>query len=259
MVLSRMRSIGNRQPDAQPIEEALGPQMISVTGVPDTSHFAHVMVAADFRMKRLAMNFQPAPIDNMPSFMQLISSSRLAAKNMTPRWWLASAYQPLARDAEGLAWQLRGQGVQCMTEEDYFNAEGEREKTVQAGPMAQQWADTMTARYDELATEDSAFGLLRNVMDLAVVAALVEKEELADRAGLEIPQLLTEYQPASYETPKYVPSQASFIRHRRSWLVSASGGVQLLPWHVADKTEEVAAVKDLHEQLSAAGDNWYWQ
>ena len=47
---------------------------ISITGVPASSHFARVMVAADFRMKRLAMNFQPAPMDNMPSFL-----SRLGA------------------------------------------------------------------------------------------------------------------------------------------------------------------------------------
>ena len=52
------------------MEEAVGPQTITVTGVPDTSHFARVIVAADFRMKRLAMNFEPAPVDGMPSFLR---------------------------------------------------------------------------------------------------------------------------------------------------------------------------------------------
>ena len=44
------------------IEESLGPQRITVAGVPTTSHFARVMVAADFRMKCLAMNFEPSPV-----------------------------------------------------------------------------------------------------------------------------------------------------------------------------------------------------
>ena len=35
----------------------MGYQNISVSGVPETSHFARTMVAADFRMKRLAMKF----------------------------------------------------------------------------------------------------------------------------------------------------------------------------------------------------------
>jgi len=254
-----MRTVGNRRPDERPIEKALGPQIITVTGVPETSHFAQVMVAADFRMKRLAMNFQQAPVDEMPSFMHLISSSRRTTRNMTPRWWLATHYEPLARDAEGLAWQLRGQGVQCLTEEDYFNAEGKREKSVKAGHLAQQWAQTMTDKYEELAEHDSTFGQLRNVMDLAVVAALIEKEQLLELAGLEIPQLLETSEPLSFAAPKFVHARASFIRQRGNWVVSASGGVQLMPWHVANRTEEVAEIGTVREQFAAESGHWYRQ
>ncbi len=258
-VLSRMRTVEGRRPDERPIEEAMGPQVISVTGVPVTSHFAQVMVAADFRMKRLAMNFQQAPLDEMPSFMQLISTSRRAVKNMTPRWWLATNYEPLARDAEGLAWQLRGQGVRCLTEEDHFNAEGQRERSAKAGKLAQQWAQTLTDRYDELAEHDSAFGQLRNVMDLAVVAALIEMEQLFEVAGLEAPQMLATTKTDIYEAPKFVEAQASFIRQRGNWVVSASGGVQVMPWHVADRTEEVAEIGAIREQFASDSGQWYRQ
>ena len=44
------------------IEQALGLQQITFTGVPATSHFARVLVAADYRMKRMAMNFEPSPV-----------------------------------------------------------------------------------------------------------------------------------------------------------------------------------------------------
>ena len=53
-------------------EEALGPQRITLTGVPQDSHFARVLVAADFTMKRLGMNFEPAPIDGLPSYLDLL-------------------------------------------------------------------------------------------------------------------------------------------------------------------------------------------
>jgi len=59
------------------IRDTLGPQRITVTGVPATSNFARVMVAADYRMKRLAMDFEPAPIRGLPSFLQMVRSPRV--------------------------------------------------------------------------------------------------------------------------------------------------------------------------------------
>ena len=54
------------------IEEQLGPQRITVNGVPDSTHFARVMVAADYRMKRISMGLEPAPIRGLPSYTEMI-------------------------------------------------------------------------------------------------------------------------------------------------------------------------------------------
>ena len=78
-------------------------QQISVHGVPDTSHFARVLVAADYRMKRLAMDFDPSPVRGLPSYMQMISASGHGMSNMLPRWWLEPQCDVL-RDPDGLAW-----------------------------------------------------------------------------------------------------------------------------------------------------------
>ena len=43
-----------------------------VNGVPADSHFARVLVAADYRMKRLAMNFDPSPVNGLPSYLHMI-------------------------------------------------------------------------------------------------------------------------------------------------------------------------------------------
>ncbi len=88
-----------------------------------------------------------------------------------PRWWLAPNYEPLRRDNDGLAWEIRGQGVRCLTEQDFLNDAGEKQHSGKSNPIAQKWADTFTQKFDELAREDSSFGQLRNVMDLAVVGA----------------------------------------------------------------------------------------
>ena len=249
-----LRRVSDPQLYSRRLEEALGPQQILLNGVPTSSHFARVMVAADFRMKRLAMNFDEAPIDKMPSFLKMASGRNVS---MTPRWWLAPQYDALARDAKGLAWQLRGQGVQCKTEEDHFNESGQRVSSRQASPAAQRWADSFTSRYDELAEQDSTFGMLRNIMDLAVIAALIEKEELLSVAGLGLPHLLNDVELAEYDVPRSVSTQASFVKARGRYTISASGGVQMLPWHIADKAEEVASVSETRQQFSAEPKSWW--
>jgi hypothetical protein len=238
------------------MEQAVGMQMITVTGVPATSHFARVIVAADFRMKRLAMNFEPAPVDGMPSFMTLLKKG--GANNLMPRFWLAPNYEPLQRDTEGLAWELRGQGVRCLTEQGFLSSSGQKVETGKADPVGQKWADTFTKKFEELAHEDSSFGQLRNVMDLAVVGALFVKERLTEKSGLSAPNLMNDQPLEVYPAPRAVPSMASFVKAGHKPMVSVSGGVQIYPWQVADRTQVSKDLASTHgERPPVKG--WYWQ
>lgn len=245
---------------ARKLEQALGQQVITVSGVPATSHFARTLVAADFRMKRLAMDFEPAPIDGLPSYLQLIPERSTAVKNMLPRWWLATHYEPLRTDGEGLAWEIRGQGVKCLTEESIAAADGSLTTTGKASPFAQKWADLLTERFEELANHDSAFGHLRNAMDLAVAAAVISQEQAFKRVKLDAPQLTGKFEIEEYEAPRRVASQASFVRKGKRWIISASGGVQMYPWEIADKSEVSDSVTKVRDAAVAkANDSWWWQ
>ncbi len=255
----QLKTIGNPQQTMSQIEQALGPQVISVRGVPATSHFARVMVAADFRMKRLAMNFEPAPVAGLPSFLQMMQAGRTGMSNMLPRWWLAPQAEPLLTDAERLSWEIPALSVQCKTEEDFLAQDGTRQQGAGKGSaVARRWADTFTAKYEELSKKDSAFGQLRNVIELAVVAALIEKENLFDRAGLAAPYLMGEEMIESYDAPRRVASRASFVKKGRNWLISASGGVQIFPGQVASNTEQTDSLAPVREQTLAKAANWWW-
>jgi len=256
-----LRTMGNPRATAAGIEQALGPQQISVQGVPATSHFARVLVAADYRMKRLAMKFDPTPVRGMPSFLDMIPAGGRGMSNMLPRWWLEPDYEPIVKSPDGLAWELRGASVKCMTEEDFAAAGGQKRGTGKASPMAQRWADNMTEHYDELAVAEPIFGELRNCTELAIVAALVAKERLAERAGYSMP-LLTD--PADvavdeFPAPRQVDSKVSRVRKRGNWVISASGGVMLNSWQVADRTQEDTAPADVRQKsASTEHANWWW-
>ncbi len=254
------RRIGNPQATAMGFEQNLGPQKISVTGVPDTSHFARVLVAADYRMKRIGMSLEPAPIPGLPGFLQLIPANARRAGNVLPRWWLAPDHEPLLRDADGLTWELRGVSVKAMAESDFFDAAGTRRETVQADPASQKWADMMTERYGELATAEPVFGQLRNCMDLAIVAALIVGESLPEKAQVQLPMLLDEGPLATAElpAPKQVDSKATVAKKGRTWFV-ACGGVQINPWAIVQSAEQSGTLAAVRSTVGFDGqtDRWW--
>lgn len=257
--LAKQATIGNPQATIAEIERALGPQMITVTGVPGTSHFARVMVGADYRMKRLAMSFDKAPIRGLPSFMDMLAAGP-KGQAMLPRWWLAPNYDPLMKDPDGLAWELSGAGVKAMTEEDFVDGAGKRVRTVKGTGIAQKWADNMTNKYEELSTKDGVFGQLRNCMDLAIVSALIAKERLAEKAGWKMSLLVDakELVLDEFNVPTRVSSKAKALKKGSNWLISASGGVQLNSWEIADNTKETTSLAPVREQAGSGKGTWWW-
>ncbi|MFT5524977.1 MAG: hypothetical protein ACI9HK_002941, partial [Pirellulaceae bacterium] len=214
------------------MKEAFGPQLIKLSNVPESSHFARVLVAADYRMKRLAMGLDKAPVKDMASYLTMLKSGTESAAGANPRWWMACNYQPMARSTDKLSWQLRGPGVKAMTEDGFVGKNG-IQGTGKKSPLAQQWADNFTSKYAELSSKDVVFGQLRNVMDMCVIAALIQREGLMDTAGLSAPILTGKAGNdliVEFNSPKTVVPHCSFLRIKKGWLVTASGGVQIDSW-----------------------------
>jgi hypothetical protein len=148
-----------------------------------------------------------------------------------------------------------------MSEDDFVDAQGNRTHSGKASPQAQKWADLMTAKYDELSIKEPIFGELRNCMDLAVVAALIDKENLIAKAGLEMGALLDADQLPIEEflTPKQIATKASFIETRDNYIISSSGGVAINSWGTADRketTDKLAPVRT--EAVASQSKTWWW-
>jgi hypothetical protein len=254
-----VRATTRMQPGVIPaLEKAMGPQTISITGVPESSRFARILVASDFRMKRYAMELDRSPVKGLPSFLSMLKGKKM--NNMLPRWWLACNYEPLGKSEDGLAWELRGPGVKVMTEDDFVEA-GKVKRSGKANPIAQQWADTLTAKYGELSVRDPIFGELRNVMDLCVISALIHREDLLHKLDLELPNITSEENGVklrAFYVPKQVDSRCSVTRSGRDYIITASGGVEINSWSVIEKVVESAAVGDLRKGVIGKQGNSLW-
>jgi hypothetical protein len=243
------------------LAESVGLQEISLTGVPPDSHFANVLVAADYRLKQLAMNLDQAPIAGLPGFLDLLRAKKRLPGTATPRWWLACHYAPLARSEDRLVWQLRGQGVKAMTENEVVK-DGQVQGTGTEDPAAKEFATRFTDKFEALAKKDLIFSEVRNLMDLCVVAALIAKEDLSGLAGCDLSLLAGTPSPVKLESwavPKHVATQCSFVKVRGSYVITASGGVAIESWQVAQRSEVLADLRQTHASATAPlGTTWWW-
>jgi hypothetical protein len=263
-MLSRIRLAPGQDPsNLEPMmREAFGPQMIKLKGIPEDSHYARVLLAADYQMKRIAMALETSPVDGLPSYMEMARNDRHQA-NESPRWWMACDYDSLRHDADKLAWRISGQGVKTLTEQDQFDRDGQMKQTGRSDRTAAKWAEMMTERFDALAEKQSIFGDLRNLMDLSVVATLIVQENLDQIAGLDMAVLSgagINIPLPSYDVPKAMRPQCSFIRGANGWVATASGGVEVIPFEVVEKQSLDAAVGTVRTQASinSETDSWWW-
>ncbi len=246
---------------AQAVKQAYGLQTVRIGGVPKTSRFAQVLVAADYQMKRLAMGLDRSPVPGIPSYVSLLRKNPAAASTTQPRWWLAPDFDPVARSDDGLAFAITRAGVRVMTEDEFLAEDGRFRQTGRKSRAAQAFADAVTKRYDELAEALPIFGELRNLMVLSTVAAIIERQELLEKSGVSLPLLLGDddrLPTTKWNAPTTVPPECSIVRVRGGLLVTASGGVEIDSWELAKATATDRGLSELRETYRIRGGTTWW-
>lgn len=245
------------------LERAIGDSLITVTGVEPDTHFAQVLVAADWTMKRLAMGFDRAPTGELPSYLQLLQTSdQVPPRNAILRFWMTPKYDAVLRDADGLAWELVGDGVQALTNAGLLAREGRVVEVGRTDPLARQWADSFTHHYSRLAAALPVFASLRNCIDLAVVAAIVNREQLLQRTNWDASSPLLDGDQVDvgrYPLPRTTPSRASYVERESEYVISISGGVDLDSWSVLKETTVRQPLAALRTHSAPPNSNaWWW-
>ena len=240
------------------MREAFGPQLVRLTGLPGNSHMANVLLAADYQMKRYGMNLEQAPVKGMPSYVDMIRKRNLNGVPQS-RWWMECDYAKIERTQDRLSWKLDGKiratsDVSTVTDQGLVSS-GQQDK------YAEKWAETFTSKMDELMVANPVFGELRNVMDLAVVAAIVESQKLGELANCDLSVLsgkTDSVELAAFEIPKNLPPQCSFLRTGNGWITTTSGGVLVDSWYIASNNvinEQVAASRP---EVADENTAWCW-
>lgn len=260
-LLSRIKLRPGQNPAVfeESMKQAFGPQLVKLSGVPTDSHFARTLVAADYEMKRVAMDITESNV-GLESYLDMSKESRHGA-GQNPRWWMACDYEALTKSEDGLAWKIAGQGVKTMTEQDVIAADGSATAGGKVDKVAQAWADKMTEKYEELSKEMPIFRDLRNAMDMAVVSTLIVQQKLDQKAGIDLGPLMSDdaFELVSYTAPKALDPQCSFVKGRSGWVVTASGGVDINAFSVVqNQTTDTKLAATRTAALKSEGDKWWW-
>lgn len=207
----------------------LGLQNVSVFEIPDDSHFAQVLVEADYRMKLIALGKENPGVRGLRSHLSMLAP----LGNSLQRWWFVPLYDPIEADEQGLAFHLSGQRAQLMAQDEWSDPQGRRSDASFTRATAEKFAEQFTDHFPELAERSPVFAELQNVFDLAVLAALIEREDVRRRTAWPMSTLLDEEQfPVStFRVPKFVESSATTTSRARS-ILGLVGGVTLTPGQV---------------------------
>jgi hypothetical protein len=258
---------GQRKKWLGDLRGTVGLQNIEIWGVDPASRLARVLVEADYHMKLVGMGLAEG-VDGVESYL---ASIRVAAGGSPPpmsvlRWWFALNYKQIRTSPAEDAFELVGQGVRVLSENEMLAAQGQRVHTNQSEPLNRQFAESFTAHFAELAKEYPVYGELRNVFDLAMAVTLIQSEGLAERVDWK-PTLLANAEKLRLPA-EAVPRQVeTVINHRvinrRHIVAGVSGGVMVAPGDVLATVRDGASGAELTERRREApaelgAENWWW-
>ena len=106
------------------LRDRLGMQVITVGGISPKTHFAQVMVEADYRMKLIGIGLEIPPV-HLTSYVDRAKPSQIAS-NALQRWYFVPNYQCVRVSEDALAMQMVGEGVKLVGEDEVVSKDGKR-------------------------------------------------------------------------------------------------------------------------------------
>lgn len=244
---------------------ALGMQKISVHGISPSTHFAQVLVEADYRMKLIGIGLETPPV-RLTSFVDRVNPAQVS-RNALFRWFFVPDYQCVRVTENGLGMEMLGDGVKLVGEDEVVSGGGQRHKADSRGNRASDvFVTSFTKRYPELAERAPIYAELRNLIDLTIVAAYIQHADFYTKTNWRAEFLGNEqaFAVETYNAPKQVESAVAAIWKGNVLMTPVGGGVEINATRALDsenlRTEEKGEVSKLQNQTSVQlpEGRWWW-
>jgi len=247
------------------LRQSLGLQNVTITGVPADSHFAEVLVEADYRMKLIGIGLEL--IDTKIKSYVSLTTPAAVSKNAMQRWFFVPNYECVRESEDHLAMELVGDGVKLVGADELVAADGTRMKAAAVDAAGTKFVRGFTEHYPELAREVPVYAQLRNCIDLVVAAAYMQKQDYYGQAGWSMDAFGDEgsIPVRTGHAPKQVETAVAAYWKGNRLMTPIGGGVEIqaqLAFAPEHKLyDEEGKVKATHKATSVAGlkpGQWWW-
>jgi hypothetical protein len=265
-----LRTIGSRATPADTaqivagLQTSLGLQLVSINGVSPKTHFAQVMVEADYRMKLIGIGLERPPV-RLTSYVERANPAHVA-RNAMERWFFVPDYQCVRVTDDGTAMELVGDGVKLVGEAEVVGANGQRSSASRGNPASQAFVADFTKRYAELADRSPVYAELRNLIDLSIAAAYLQEQDLYGKADWSMEFFGNERNMPveTYTSPKQVATAVNALWKGSRLMTPIGGGVTINPTRALDSDQRRGdesgklAKARKETELKLAKGQWWW-
>lgn len=247
------------------LQETLGPQVITVGGIPATTHFAQVMVEADYRMKLIGINLERPPV-RLKSYVDRTNPAAVA-QNALERWYFVPDYECVRVSDDDLSMEIVGDGVKLVGQNELITQQGGRQVSGSVNRASQYFTSAFTKVYPDLAERSPVYAQLRNCIDMAVAAAFMQQHDLYGQVGWTLGVLADEstYPVETFNAPERVATAVNAIWKGHTLMTPIGGGVEMRPTKalesenlLKDDKGEVASARAEVDLSSLKADQWWW-
>ena len=213
----------------QQVKGIWGSQLVRVGGVPKDSRYAHIMIDADYHMKKVSLG--ALKISGINSYLDMKVSDakeRIAQGEDTipsgmsfNRFWFNIEKEfPAFTEDEGIVW-LKACPVVLFTEQQMGAFSGELFDVDEDDPVAMAYAKAFSDAFPRLAEQVAPYSDLRNLYHLKAVLEAMRFRQAAERVGLDMDVLLRQY---ACKTGTPMPdSMEGCVVHQEAFLKGKDG------------------------------------
>ncbi len=213
------------------LQKSLGQQTVSLQGISPKTHFAQVLVEADYRMKLIGIGLERTPV-RIKTYVERAKPGDVS-RNAMQRWYFVPNYKCVRVTEDDLGMQLEGSTIKLVGADEMVSADGVRVAKVGRNKASREFTESFTKNYDKMAEQVPVYGQLRNMVDMSITAAFIQRMDYYGQAGWNMDFLGNEenYQVETYTAPRKVETAVNAIWKGRTLMTPIGGGVEIHPTH----------------------------
>jgi len=268
---SFLRSVGTQiTPDDTPmivngLRTSMGMQDIRVGGIAANTHYAQVLIEADYRMKLIGLGLEQPSVP-FRSYVDRATPAQ-ANHNALQRWYFVPEYKCVKVSPDDLGMELVGNGVRLVSEDQVVAQNGSRKATGRSNGASKGFVDDFTRKYPDIAARTPIYAQLRNVIDMAVAAAFIQQKDYFAKAAWRMEAFSDEktIPVETYNTPLHVETVVNALIKGNHLMTPVGGGVTIQPNQalqsenlLRDDASKVVEVRGGAQLKDLPANQWWW-